>query len=51
MKVSFTGKKVLNFKESITFESKYCISKRTCCCINPFVPNARFLYHPDVFRM
>ena len=28
MKVSFTEKKVLNFKESITFQSKYCKLKK-----------------------
>ena len=37
MKVSFTEKKVLNFKESITFQSKYCKLKKvlyqTKCCV------------------
>ena len=28
MKVSFTEKEVLYFKEYITFQSKYCISKK-----------------------
>ena len=28
VKVSFAEKKVLDFKESITFQCKYCISKK-----------------------
>ena len=40
MKVSFTAKKVLYFKESITFQGKYCRLRNESCtlayklCIN-----------------
>ena len=37
IKVSFTEKKVLRFKESFTFQSKCCILKKELCEIESFI--------------
>ena len=45
IKVSFTGKKVLYFKESLTFQSKCCIFKESIVLNRKFYLSKRNYYN------